>query len=65
MVFSKLDQKKPVSVQLQFGHPATVIIHGIRDAGEPASGEPVELLMSGNDVRLLIQELQDVLDACR
>lgn len=65
MVFSKLNQKKPVSAQLQFGRPVIFIVHGVRDAGGPASGEPVELTLTGNDACLLIQELTESMKACR
>lgn len=61
MIWGTLRPQYPV-----MGMPRTdkpIVIHGLRDAGEPSSGEPILLMLDTEEAKIVIESLQAILKA--
>lgn len=59
MVIADLHSETPV-VAVKAG--LQIRVQGIRDAGGPASGEPVEIRMTKDEAKWLVKRLQEVIE---
>jgi hypothetical protein len=63
MIFATLRPEHPVmALPGPLRHSKPIMIHGLRDADGPASGEPIQLMLDQAEARALIQGLQAVLE---
>lgn len=65
MIWGTLKPSDPVTLNKDLPTRARdkIVLHGLRDAGEPSCGEPIRLMLDMAEAKTLVESLQEILKA--